>query len=173
MTCGECGKPVRSRWLPFRNPSTLPLVFPYVLGGARSRFARNPCVSGASQACFCGGVQIMIPIFERYTTDPSKWVRQAAFQHLGPFIATLTSAQVTSSLLKHYIDMASAQDDDDKSDAFDPDMPAYCAFSFPAVAVTIGKDRWPEISGLFHTLARDQQRKVRKPMAHSLHEVNP
>jgi serine/threonine-protein phosphatase 4 regulatory subunit 1 len=116
-------------------------------------------------------VQVMVPIFERYTTDPSKWVRQAAFQHLGPFIATLSSAQVTPGLLKHYIDMAAAQDADDKSDAFDPDMPAYCAFSFPAVAVTIGKDRWAEISGLFHTLARDQQRKVRKPMAHSLHEV--
>ena len=79
--------------------------------------------------------------------------------------------QVTPSLLGHYIAMGNHDDSNEKSDAFDPDIAAYCAFSFPAVAVTIGKERWGEVSALFHQLARDQQRKVRKPMAHSLHEV--
>ena len=43
--------------------------------------------------------QLLVPVFERYSADPSKWVRQAAFQHLGPFIATLTSAQVRPSAI--------------------------------------------------------------------------
>jgi len=53
----------------------------------------------------------------------------------------------------------------------DSDLAAYCAFSFPAVALKLGRARWPELRGLFGALARDAQRKVRKPLAAALHEL--
>ncbi len=41
--------------------------------------------------------------FERMLGDSSKWVRNAAAQHLGLFISTLTGNKVPSSLLQAYI----------------------------------------------------------------------
>lgn len=51
------------------------------------------------------------------------------------------------------------------------DLRIYCAFSFPAVAQALGPDRWSEIAPLFQTLTHDVQRKVRRTLAYSLHEI--
>lgn len=37
----------------------------------------------------------LVPVFERFANDQSKWVRLAAFHHLGPFLSTLESAAVS------------------------------------------------------------------------------
>ena len=39
----------------------------------------------------------------------SRWVRNAAFQHLGPLIATLSAAEVTPKLLQYYASMATGK----------------------------------------------------------------
>lgn len=75
------------------------------------------------------------------------------------------------------------------------DLRLYCAFSFPAVAQTLGPERcgllhappplhivhlsrvlqpphsWDEIRPLFQALGKDVLRGVRRTLAHSLHEV--
>ncbi len=117
----------------------------------------------------------LVPVVERFMNDKSKWVRNAALQHVGPFIASLRSADVSPALMKRFIGMvppvpasgarASA------IDSGEHEMTIYCAFSFPAVVVTIGRDRWPELRELFVQLTHDQQRKVRRTLAYSLHEV--
>ena len=53
----------------------------------------------------------------------------------------------------------------------DPEFRGYCAYSYPAVLTTVGKDRWPMMKVLHDTLCRDASWKVRRTMSVSLHEV--
>ena len=114
-------------------------------------------------------VSELIPLFERFVGDSSQWVREAALQHLGPFISTLPSEAVKPALLAHFTGMASPNPQWNKEGA--NTMSTYCAFSFPAVVATLGPERWGELRDLFLTLCKDPARRVRKPMAHALHEL--
>ena len=53
----------------------------------------------------------------------------------------------------------------------DAELRLYCAFSFPAVVITIGPDRWHELRESFALLIRDPSWSVRKTLSFSLHEV--
>ena len=44
----------------------------------------------------------------------------------------------------------------------DNDIARHCAFSIPAVALTLGRANWPLIRETYETLANDMQWKVRK-----------
>lgn len=123
-------------------------------------------------------VEEMIPMFERFASDPSKWVRTAAYQHLGPFLSTIPGDSISNELLVHFTGMAFAGASGGGTtgsvaggDPGDGDLSLYCAYSFPAVALTLGPERWPELRSLFLALSRDVQRKVRRTLSHSLHEV--
>merc|ERR1719427_2209917 len=47
----------------------------------------------------------------------------------------------------------------------------HCAFSLPAVALTLGRTNWPLIKETYKTLANDMQWKVRRTVASSIHEL--
>lgn len=53
----------------------------------------------------------------------------------------------------------------------DAELRLYCAFSFPAVVITVGPNRWGEVRESFAALLRDPSWAVRKTLSHSLHEV--
>ena len=53
----------------------------------------------------------------------------------------------------------------------DGQLSYHCAFSFPAVFLTMGKESWDKLGGLYKTLESDMQFKVRKCLAFSMHEV--
>lgn len=53
----------------------------------------------------------------------------------------------------------------------EPERPLICAFNFPAVALTLGEARWPEIREYYLDLARDPLPKVRRTLAASLGEM--
>jgi len=46
-----------------------------------------------------------------------------------------------------------------------------CAFSFPAVALALGRSNWPLLSRTYHALTRDDNQDVRKTLAASLHKI--
>lgn len=131
----------------------------------------------------------LVPLFERLTDDQSRWVRNAAFQNLGPFIATFTDGRVDPKLLMFFRTMPHPS-----KHGRDGDIALYCAHSFPAVLQAVGGARWGELSDLYLLLVKDLQwkvrkseevcfvwglqifknffsLKVRKTLAHSLHEV--
>jgi HEAT repeat len=78
---------------------------------------------------------------------------------LGENLSAISSNNNTSSANN------SATNDSDSS------LAAACAHAFPAVALKLGRDRWPEIKNLFSSLSRDVNAKVRRPLAFSLHEL--
>jgi serine/threonine-protein phosphatase 4 regulatory subunit 1 len=53
----------------------------------------------------------------------------------------------------------------------DGQLTYHCAYSFPAVFLTMGKDSWDKLGGLYKTLESDMQYKVRRCLAFSIHEV--
>ena len=93
-------------------------------------------------------------------------MRVAAYQQLGPLISTCEKGEVTPRLLKCFTDMAFQSESGN-----DSDFAEYCAFSFPAVVQSVGKENWNDLEGAYLTLIKDVQWKVRKSLAHSLHEI--
>lgn len=53
----------------------------------------------------------------------------------------------------------------------DNDMAFHCAYSLPAVALTLGSENWDLLKKTVETLASDMQYKVRRTVASSLHEL--
>eukprot|EP01112_Ceratiomyxa_fruticulosa_P007078 TRINITY_DN1827_c0_g1_i1.p1 TRINITY_DN1827_c0_g1~~TRINITY_DN1827_c0_g1_i1.p1 ORF type:complete len:649 (-),score=104.29 TRINITY_DN1827_c0_g1_i1:162-2108(-) len=119
----------------------------------------------------------LIEVFERLAEDPSRWVVSAAFQNLGPFIATFEGFQVTPKLLRYYTSMVSDTSSSSTSGAGagkyggDTEIITFCAFNFPAVLFTVGSGRWSELSDSYFTLCNDLQWKVRRTLSYSLHEI--
>lgn len=53
----------------------------------------------------------------------------------------------------------------------DPQRPHICAFNYPAVTLTLGRQRWPELRDLYLSLAQEPMYKVRRTLAASLGEI--
>ncbi|KZC08405.1 PREDICTED: serine/threonine-protein phosphatase 4 regulatory subunit 1-like [Dufourea novaeangliae] len=51
------------------------------------------------------------------------------------------------------------------------DIPHHCAFSFPAVALTLGRKKWPDLQEAYILLAMAKQWKVRRTVASGIHEI--
>ncbi|KAI4493300.1 hypothetical protein M0802_009468 [Mischocyttarus mexicanus] len=51
------------------------------------------------------------------------------------------------------------------------EIPYHCAFSFPAVAFTLGKTNWGYLRKAYQSLAGAKQWKVRRTLASSIHEI--
>lgn len=74
---------------------------------------------------------------------------------------------VPQPLIEHFISMT----DSDLLLTVDAEMTYYCAYSLPAVALTLGSENWHILKGTVDYLASDLHYKVRKTLASSLHEL--
>ncbi|TBU65648.1 ARM repeat-containing protein [Dichomitus squalens] len=82
-------------------------------------------------------------------------------------LRSATSTSATSSAWSDYgTDAGGGPDIYD-----DPQRPLICAFNYPAVALTLGQRRWPELRSLYLSLAKDPSLKIRKTLAASLGEI--
>ncbi|ORC92657.1 serine/threonine-protein phosphatase 4 regulatory subunit 1 [Trypanosoma theileri] len=109
-------------------------------------------------------VNKLVPVYLPLLEDTSRWVRNSAYEFLGKFFHTLRNCDLSPELLKLYTDMAF------QSESGNVDYSEPCAFSFPAVVEVVGKERWNEAGDAYATLLKDVKWKVRKSLAHSLHE---
>jgi len=74
---------------------------------------------------------------------------------------------VPQLLIDHYVSMI----DPSRAQTVDTDIARHCAYSMPAVALTLGRANWPLIRETYETLANDMQWKVRRTVASSIHEL--
>merc|ERR1719228_549137 len=74
---------------------------------------------------------------------------------------------VPQLLIDHYVSMI----DPSRAQTVDTDIARHCAYSMPAVALTLGRKNWPLIRETYETLANDMQWKVRRTVASSIHEL--
>ena len=77
---------------------------------------------------------------------------------------------VPQLLIDHYVSMI----DPSRAQTVDNDIARHCAFSIPAVALTLGRANWPLIRETYETLANDMQWKGGGRNAYfGFHQTNP
>ena len=106
----------------------------------------------------------LLDLFGILVLDESVMVRKAARRFCGQLIAALGAGAVNADLLMQYRSMAQ-NDDDSGQDA------EACAYTFPAVVLTLGEPRWPDLQDIFYTLLNCPMWKVRRQLAGTLHEI--
>ncbi|XP_027046333.1 serine/threonine-protein phosphatase 4 regulatory subunit 1-like [Pocillopora damicornis] len=74
---------------------------------------------------------------------------------------------IPQTLLDHYISMTEPA----KAQTIDTEIVRHCAFSLPAVTLTLGRKNWPCLRDTFEMLIADMQWKVRRTLAFSIHEL--
>jgi serine/threonine-protein phosphatase 4 regulatory subunit 1 len=90
-----------------------------------------------------------------FVGDPDMWDREASLQ--GTEEQTAAKESTVQSAYDEFF--------------LDPERPLICAFNFPAVTATLGRERWSELRDYYHFLSRDQHRKVRLTLGASLGEI--
>lgn len=58
---------------------------------------------------------------------------------------------IFQTLLEHYISMT----DPMRAESVDTELTRHCAYSLPAVALTLGRQNWPVLKDTYETLAGD------------------
>eukprot|EP00644_Phytophthora_capsici_P010268 jgi/Phyca11/573054/estExt2_Genewise1.C_PHYCAscaffold_510068 len=112
----------------------------------------------------------LISLFESFINDSSRWVRMAAYQSLGPFLAALEKEHVTDELVAHFTSMATTAASQ-LGGSGEVDIKFHCAFNFPAVVSILGPADWLKLSPTFELLHNDTFWKIRRSFAYSLHEL--
>jgi len=97
--------------------------------------------------------------------DAARWVKVSMMAQVGPLIAALAGANIPSELVNFFISLVAI------SGEGDGDGRLQCAYNFPAVLLTLGRENWADLSHAYHQLTNHNEQVVRKCMASSLHEV--
>ncbi|RXG55195.1 Serine/threonine-protein phosphatase 4 regulatory subunit 1 [Armadillidium vulgare] len=74
---------------------------------------------------------------------------------------------VPKTLLEHYISMTHPM----RAEQVDDEITRHCAYSLPAVALTLGRRYWSVLRETYEKLAKDMHWKVRRTLAFSIHEL--
>merc|ERR1719208_145624 len=107
----------------------------------------------------------LVSLMEKFLKDTSRWVRNTAYEFLGPFLSTLDSSQISAEFLQSFTNIPKL-----KSAEADTESCNHCAYNFPAVVLTVGKERWDELRESYMLLLK-KTFKSRKTLACSLHEI--
>ena len=73
---------------------------------------------------------------------------------------------VPQFLIDFFVSMA-----DPRAISIGNEISHHCAFSFPAVALTLGRENWPLLKQAYEELADAREYRVRRTMASSIHEL--
>jgi serine/threonine-protein phosphatase 4 regulatory subunit 1 len=97
--------------------------------------------------------------------DAARWVKVSMMAQVGPLIAALAGVSIPSELVNFFISLVAI------SGEGEGDGRLQCAYNFPAVLLTLGRENWADLSHAYHQLTNHNEQMVRKCMASSLHEV--
>jgi serine/threonine-protein phosphatase 4 regulatory subunit 1 len=107
----------------------------------------------------------LIEIFEEFYNDENKQINKVALAQLGQFIYSLKGSAIHKPLLNLYISLA------DETKTQDEDLVFHCAYTFPAVLLTVGVSEWPALKVVYNNLIKRDNVKVLKTMAAYIHEI--
>ena len=109
--------------------------------------------------------QALADIYYRFLKDPtSKIVRGTAFQNIGPFIAALKDLkEIDQRIIEFYVSTT--------ENSSNKDVCYYSSFNFPAFVYTLGREHWEEFRAIYLKLAKFNDGRIKKTLAHSIHEL--
>jgi serine/threonine-protein phosphatase 4 regulatory subunit 1 len=100
-----------------------------------------------------------------YKEDGSGFEAQ---QHYFEALPSLVSQDIVpQALINHFVSMTNPS----QAQNTDNEIAHHCAFSLPAVALTLGRKNWILLKNAYDRLASDMQWKVRHIVASSIHEL--
>lgn len=100
----------------------------------------------------------VIPIVRALLKDPVKTVSSVMLKNLGPLISSL-GKRATEEFVQKYGETLTSTD---------VNLAYAAAFSFPAVALALGKARWSELSEVFRMVTASREYRVRRTLAFGL-----
>ncbi|KAG0204221.1 Serine/threonine-protein phosphatase 4 regulatory subunit 1 [Mortierella sp. NVP41] len=103
-------------------------------------------------------------IYDLYAVDVSRTVRNSVMEVLGEVIHGFEKDNVPEPLLNHFLNMG-------QHPMNEHELAVMCAFSFPAVVLTAGRSKWPQMKPVYMKLAGTFRFPIRRSLACSLHEV--
>ncbi|PVG03265.1 ARM repeat-containing protein [Serendipita vermifera] len=124
---------------------------------------------------------LTVPSLLRLSQDSADPVRSGLLEVLGEVIYTFRDdpGGPPKELIDLFVPDPShweVNTNDNEQDASavwfsDPERPIICAFNFPAVVLTLGPERWPDVRGYYLHLSENPTAKVFRTLAASLGEV--
>ncbi|KAI9287464.1 armadillo-type protein [Umbelopsis sp. AD052] len=124
--------------------------------------------------------QLATEALDTYKNDVSRNVRNALWEITGELIAkflppdwetTRSPGDVPDVLLDFFLSVGTTEGGIQVY-KMEADRTYICAFNFPAVVIAAGRSKWDShLKETYLTLTKDYQIKVRRSLAHSLHEV--
>ncbi|XP_043248698.1 serine/threonine-protein phosphatase 4 regulatory subunit 1-like isoform X2 [Colletes gigas] len=109
---------------------------------------------------------VEFPVVE-YPSFPELSTNESPVDEIGVVINWDVQDIVPQHLIDSFLSMVAPEELIDMS----ADLPHYCAFSFPAVVLTLGKENWSYLKQAYQALASANQYKVRSMVASSIHEI--
>jgi len=101
---------------------------------------------------------IIRPAAQTLMSDPSEEVNISIQKNLGPLVATFGPKADISMVIKYCQTMVSSN----ATTAY------YSAYSFPAVALALGKERWNEIKPSFEMACSSRQVNIRRTLSYGI-----
>ena len=107
---------------------------------------------------------LLIEIYKEYCKDESHDVRRAAKLQLGHLIFALKGSKIDPFLIQLYISLNPKLTND-------KELVYHCAYTVPAVLLTLGEPNWIIVQTIYKTLVCNPIPIVRQTLAASIHEV--
>eukprot|EP01022_Parablepharisma_sp_SALTPOND_P019498 TRINITY_DN332_c0_g1_i1.p1 TRINITY_DN332_c0_g1~~TRINITY_DN332_c0_g1_i1.p1 ORF type:complete len:487 (-),score=60.60 TRINITY_DN332_c0_g1_i1:87-1547(-) len=107
---------------------------------------------------------LLVDIYKGFCNDISQFVRKAATLQLGHFLYSLKGSKINPFLIQLYVSL------DPKLTA-DEELIYHCAYTFPAVLLSLGADEWKLLKNTYKNLVRKDIPQVRLTLAASIHEI--
>lgn len=104
----------------------------------------------------------VVEVMKKGLKDKSRWVKLTAQQQLGPFIIEF-GKDVDDEILQAYLKLSASDSESENKSS--------CAFYLPGVLLTLGAEAWSTLQPTFNQMCIDEQVKVRKSLAASMHEL--
>jgi hypothetical protein len=110
--------------------------------------------------------QIFGDIFMNLLNDKTRWVKEAAFQHLGYFLAQLDSKNKNDKLFEEYLKIPKSIAKVNKEPQ--NKICSAVAETLPKIIESYGESTWKSLSGLYKLLLK-QDDEVRQILAKNIH----
>ena len=114
----------------------------------------------------------LLNIFQNFSKDTKNFVRNSTLEIFGQFISYLDKSNIKKyeELLNFYVNTINEFVNSNKKD--DIYIIEKCAFNFPAVLVTFGKEYWDKLKICYTKMSDLKDEKIKMPLASSLGEIS-
>ena len=107
---------------------------------------------------------LLVNLYKEFCSDGSQFVRRKAQMQIGQLIYSLRRSKIDPFLIQLYISSVPKKDTDE-------DLVYHCAYTFPAVLYSLGKDIWPSIKDVYKAMVAKDFTGIKQTLAASIHEV--